>query len=342
MRNLLRDFRAGKIEQALRRALPLGGPRSRPVVPGVNARLPVHTLFYSLRNLLAGRHGPASAWFAGGDIFYSLQAEYRKQAEEAMKRGDYRRAAFIYAKLLDNVGSAAHALSQGGLHADAAQIYEVVLRNLPAAARAWSAAGEIDRAVELYERLGDDLNAGDLLQRVGASERALTHFRRGADKLAAREKYAEAGEVLFDRAGRPDLALQWFEQGWQSRPKVAAAPCGVALAKHYAREPNPPRFLQLLSDAQVCVQPWTNEALVSFVNDLARLANQPTLAAIADVAHDRCLMTIAEKMRKTAARARMPSWISFPPIPLGPRPWPAMLTSRCSIGAAEFDQLVKD
>ena len=44
-----------------------------------------------------------------------LAAEYRKAAEAAVARGDYRRAAFIYGKLLKDYRSAAGVLSRGNL-----------------------------------------------------------------------------------------------------------------------------------------------------------------------------------------------------------------------------------
>ena len=53
-----------------------------------------------------------------------LAAEYRKAAEQAIRRGDYRRAAFIYGKLLRDYRTAANVLMQGGLHHDAAVLFD--------------------------------------------------------------------------------------------------------------------------------------------------------------------------------------------------------------------------
>ncbi len=321
LRNLLKDFRDGNTDKALRRALPLNASESKPLGAAGNASLPSHNLFYSLRNLLAGRQAAGGMWFTSDNLFYLLQAEYRKQAEAAARRGDYRRAAFIYAKLLNDMGAAAHILSQGGLHRDAAHIYEEVLRNARAAANEWQAAGEIDKAVEIYVRLGDDLAAADILYKVGEAERALVHFRNAAQKLASQKKYAEAGDLMLKRAQRPDLALTLFQEGWQTRPHAAALPCGLALAKHYAQEPDAPRFLQLLDDAQICLAPWSDDALVGFLNQMARLSNCAGLASVTDKAQDRCLLAVAEKMRQSSsssATARAASQF-FP----ADTPWPA-------------------
>src|SRR5262249_30002937 len=73
LRELLRDFREGNLERALRRALPLGSAGDRGGVPARNARLPTHNLTYSLANLLGGGGGgPGSVWFGGGDVHAQL------------------------------------------------------------------------------------------------------------------------------------------------------------------------------------------------------------------------------------------------------------------------------
>ena len=320
LRDLLRDFRDGNIERALRRALPLNQPESNPVAPSVSAQLPRHNLFYSLQNLLKGRHNPGGLWFTPNELFHALQAEYRQQAEAAARRGDYRRAAFIHAKLLGDLGAAAHILSQGGLHRDAALIYQS-LSNLHAAALQWQAAGEIDKAVEILVQLGADLEAAEILRKVGEPQQALVHYRRAAQKLTAQKKYFEAGELFLTRAQRPDLALTVFHDGWQSRPSASALPCGLALARHFADEPNPPRFVQILADAEKCLSIWTVESKVNFVNHLARLAKRPGLTAVAGAAQDRCLMSLVDQMRQTGIDGNVGRAVSryFP----GDSPWPA-------------------
>src|SRR5262249_21178885 len=97
LRALLEKFRAGDLEEALRRALPLGSDSSRgsqAVYTGT--QLPFQNLLYSLSKLLAGRGGSGPAWFTRGDIHAELMREYRRAADLAMARGDFRRAAYIY------------------------------------------------------------------------------------------------------------------------------------------------------------------------------------------------------------------------------------------------------
>ena len=89
---------------------------------GGHLTLPTHSFLHSLDNLIGRR--PSSSWFTPDDVYRSLQAEYRKHAEEAARSGDFRRAAFIYAKLLYDLPTAARVLAAGGLHRDAAIVYE--------------------------------------------------------------------------------------------------------------------------------------------------------------------------------------------------------------------------
>src|SRR5439155_1193069 len=82
----------GDVEKALRHA-PIAVPDpDAPASPiGTDARLGTRDPRYSLRDLItAGRGG--AAWLGGGDVWAELAREYRRLADEAAARGDYRRA----------------------------------------------------------------------------------------------------------------------------------------------------------------------------------------------------------------------------------------------------------
>jgi len=318
LRNLLKDFREGRIEEALRRAMPLGGQTgaATPTTSG----LPTHNLMYSLQNLLGGRNLPGSAWFTPDDLYFSLQSEYRKQAEAAAKEGDYRRAAFIYAKLLNDLSGAARILSQGGLHADAAVIYEDALNNPRSAAQEWEAAGEIEKALEiLATRLSDHRAAGDLLRKVGENERAVKYYLAAAQELRRFDKYFEAGEIMRTCAHRPDLALAFYAEGWATRPQAHAVPCGLFLATRHSTESDVVRFRQVVDDAYECLSDWSDASSVQFFNQIARLANMSQLAGVADTTRDRCLMALASKMADATSAAGRQGDIYFP----ADTPWSA-------------------
>ena len=220
LRALLREFHEGNLERALRRAVPLGDEnqriKNRPLASG---SLPNQAPHYSLADLLQGRRtGSGPLWLSSADVFAELQEAYRRAAAEATRRGDYRRAAFIYGKLLRNYRAAADVLAEGGLFHDAAIIYLKKVIDVPAAARAFERAGEIDEALELYRTRKDHLAAGDLLRRVGEAEAALAEFLLAADNLVSTQGHLAAGELLLEHVGYPDLARTYFERGWAQRP----------------------------------------------------------------------------------------------------------------------------
>jgi tetratricopeptide (TPR) repeat protein len=310
LRALLREFREGSLERALRRALPLGHEADRGVgTPGTGVNLPFNNLLYSLTNLLGGGGGRgAGYWLGGYDVQAELIKEYRKAAEQAVQAGDYRRAAYIYGRLLRDYRQAANVLAQGGLHHDAALLYLNKIGDELAAARAFEAAGEVDRALQLYRQRGDHVLAGDLLRRLGEEDQAVLEYQRAAVKLAAaRGGDLAAGELLLKRANRPDLAVPYFQAGWGKRPEGSALACGLHLARLYAAETPPDRLRGLLAEAgDFFGAPGQDGAAGQFCNEIARLAEADHLAGLRDDLRDWALTHLATKLRQRA-ELKMPS-----------------------------------
>jgi tetratricopeptide (TPR) repeat protein len=301
LRELLRLFRMGKVEEALRRALPLGGPGGRGGTPAQGSQLPVHRLIYSLAGIL-GSAGPAAIWFGGYDVQRELAESYRRAAEQALKQGDCRRAAFIYGKLLQDYRAAANALFKGGLFRDAAVIYLKQLDDRRAAAGAFEAAGETDEALRLYRQLGDHVAAGDLLTRLGEPEAAFLEYRRAADLLAGSQNWLAAGELLLHKATRHDLTQECFERGWASRPEGNAVPCALRLARLFQSQAATAEFLALTRQARTYFDcPGIDSGAVEFYHTVARLADETSLLPVRDEARDAALLGLAVKLRQRVA-----------------------------------------
>jgi hypothetical protein len=115
-----------EVERALRRALPLSRETHRGAAPTADHRLPRHDTFYSLRSLLGGRSGPGGLWLTPMETYQELERQYRKLAEQATRAGDYRRAAFIYGKLLEDFRSAA--LHHAGHDVPAVELFNAIAR----------------------------------------------------------------------------------------------------------------------------------------------------------------------------------------------------------------------
>ncbi|RUL85749.1 tetratricopeptide repeat protein, partial [Tautonia sociabilis] len=315
LRDLLREFREGDIDRALRRAPPLGKGIERGAATAGTADLPDRDPTYSLPEILgssAAGGGRAAYWLGGLDVQQELIREYHKAAQAAARRGDYRRAAFIYARLLEDYRLAANALLRGGLARDAALILLEKLDDRPAAARAFEAAGEFDRALELYRAVGDFERAGDLLGRLGEHDLALDAYTAAADRIVDRERdHLRAGELLRSRAGRPDLAVRYFEAGWADRPGPGAIGCALELARSLADEGDADRLRALVVEADALLAPPGLEPDASrFYNELARLADRPALAPCRDELRDLALLGLAGKLRQLAASRPSPGIVS--------------------------------
>ena len=237
LKKLVREFREGDKALALRRAIPIVRPGDglTPFMPVRANWLPWRRPVYSLGELLRrpGRGEAIPVRIARDQVIRELMEEYRKAAEQAVKQGDFRRAAYIYGVLLQDDRMAASALARGGLHHDAAIIYANKLNDRAAAAQAFEAAGEFDRALELYKQLGQHERAGDLLRRIGEEEAAVAEYVAAANELATRSvNHLGAGRLLLEKARRVDLAIEQFQTGWQRaacgkldavRPRAGAA-----------------------------------------------------------------------------------------------------------------------
>lgn len=303
LRELLRKFREGNIEDALKRAMPVSEAPGRGSREAGNANLPIHNLTYSLGNILAGAVGSAANWFTEPDIYAALIAEYRKAADGAIADGDHRRAAFIYGKLLNDWRGAANVLQQAGLHHDAAVLYLQKLNDKPAAARAFEAAGEIDEAIRIYRGIGRHIEAGDLLRRAGDEMAALREFRAGAEQLCERNDFIAAAGLMRARTGDVAQAAEYYRRGWTSRGHAQLAACGVHLMVTQADLENATGVMDVLAEAErFYAAPGQEADAANFFNMAATLAGREALAGQRAELRDRALGGIAHKLRQRAAR----------------------------------------
>jgi tetratricopeptide (TPR) repeat protein len=309
LRSLLDEFRTGDPERALRRAMPLGddaGPRGG--LADLGDRLPEQDTAYSLDSLMGPKsRGPGGFWMGSEDLIAELKREYVKSANEAVRRGDYRRAAFIFGRLLRDYRSAAQALERAGLHRDAAILYLSKLQDERAAARAFEAAGEHDRALQLYRRLEEHLEAGELLRRMGDDEAAREEFLKAADRLTETPGgHLRAGELLLKRVGDPNLAARHFARGWASRPAPNDLECALELAALRAHQGEWSLLLELVSEADAYLrEPGRDQASARFYNEIHGLSERVP-PETADELRDRALVGLARKLRQGIDQSARP------------------------------------
>ncbi len=304
---LLKQFQNGNLEEALKRALPLGGS-SGGRFSSLATRLPQHSGQFSLIDLLNfGRRRGGAAFYTDMDLYQQLIREYLRAAEQALARGDYRRAAFIHGRLLGDLRRAAQILTQGGYHHEAAILFRDKLDDLPRAAAEFAAARNYSEAIRLYEHLDDPLALGKLYQQLDEPAAALAAFHRAADKIIQRDgNYYQAGLLLCDHTGRLDLAEELIRTGWERRTNSLAGathamPCATWLAEVYALRSPTEELPNLLDAVEDWVgEPGHEEAACNFFNRIAELANLPQLADVRTDLRDRCRLNLARQLHHRA------------------------------------------
>ncbi len=306
LRELLRQLQSGDVERALRRApIAVADPDAPPARLDAGSRLADHDTRYSLRGLLTAGSGGA-AWLGGGDVWARLAAEYRRLAEEATRRGDYRRAAYLYGVLLRDPRQAARVLDGGGLHRDAAILYRDKLSDLRSAAGCFERAGCYDEAVGLYQQLELYEPAGDLLRRIGEEDAALAMYAKAAERLAAQGQYRKAGDLIAEKAGRSDEARRYYVTGWNASDSTEAVPCGLRMVEHHVQAEEWDGLRELLDEAgEKFAPPRADDAGRFFGQTVARADRDVPEAVRADV-RDRARLALAEHLRHQVRTGRNP------------------------------------
>lgn len=216
-------------EAGLRHAIPMNNFPHRGIAPP-GARLGQRSPDFDARRL-GGR--PADFWAVPYDLQEVLRRRYREMADREMQLGRHRRAAYIYAELLGDLVSAAHALKRGRFFREAALIYEEQLHNPLEAARCLAEGGLLLEAIERYEKHARWLEAAELYERLGDHASAAGAVRRVINECLEQDDILGAAKLAEERLRLPDEAIDLLRNAWPSSRQAAA--CTGALFQILAR-----------------------------------------------------------------------------------------------------------
>jgi tetratricopeptide (TPR) repeat protein len=197
--------------EALKYALPLDSPYFNRGEAPPSDSLGRRSTDFNLNNLGGGRS--VDGWDLG-EHFYTLQDRYRKAAEAAIARGDYKKAAYVYAHLLGDFQSAAQVLEQGKYYQEAAVLYKDHLKNLPAAASCLERGGLIKQAIDLYDELKSYEKVGDLYEKIEQPTKAKRYYEASIDTHAERSDFMEMARIEGDKLKEKDRAMATLLRGW--------------------------------------------------------------------------------------------------------------------------------
>lgn len=210
IQRLLRKFDVDP-DDALRFSIPMTGDLGRGIAPPGFA-LFSHLVDFALGGLSSG--GPVDVWNIPFDLQAALMAKYRAAAEREIRLGRYRRAAYIFSRLLGDDLSAAGALENGKFHREAAVLYRDKLNRPIDAARCLERGGHLREAIEIYREQKRHVEAGDLFARLDEPDEAETEYRVAVTECRVRLDFLGAAHLLDEKVHVRDEALQTLEAGW--------------------------------------------------------------------------------------------------------------------------------
>ncbi|MCC9607991.1 hypothetical protein LOC68_02235 [Blastopirellula sp. JC732] len=237
-------------DEGLKYALPLGGRAGRGIAPP-GSRLSSNDVNFNM-NRLGGGGGPGDAWNLDWETQQKLTARYRELANRELRLGRYRRAAYIFGELLNDISAAASALEQGEHWREAAVLYRERLKQPLAAARCYENGGLWTEACQLYEEIDEFEKAGDILTRLEQHEEAKAQYRKEVVKRRSRGELLAAARLLELKLDAVDEAVEELESAWPATSQ--AGPClqeMIALLGRHARHDAAGTRLRKLRDETV-------------------------------------------------------------------------------------------
>jgi TonB family protein len=156
----------------------------------------------------------------GGGNFTSgrtndLAAEYNRIAQELIRKKDFRKAAFIYHKLLKQPFLAAETLEKGEHYHEAAAIFLEFLKNKERAALCYEKGNMTESAITLYKELNKHEKVGDLYIKLNKRNDANQYYEKAADEHESKKQYVKASLIYREKMLKPESGQEMLLNGWR-------------------------------------------------------------------------------------------------------------------------------
>lgn len=198
------------IEEALEYAIPLNDSGSLRGSSG-------DAVFQLKRNNYSGNGRVGGTVNLQDDVYESLRSKYQKSAKELYAQKNFKKAAYIYLKLLREYHNAAITLETGKYYKEAAAIYIEHIHNELKGAECFEKAGLIEEAIALYKKMNDKQEKiGDLYLSIGKKTDAITYFQLCAEKYISNKQYLKASFIYKNKMDEWQLAQNVLIEGWRT------------------------------------------------------------------------------------------------------------------------------
>ena len=170
---------------------------------------------FSLFNNAFGQQSGGSNTLFSDDSFARLHTQYTNTAQALIRQGEYRKAAFVYMKLLKNYPLAAQTLEEGKLYQEAAAVYLQYANNKAKAAACYEKGAFTMDAIALYKELNQDEKAGDLYSSIHKRKEALFHYEKVVEGYKQKEQYVKAALLYKNKMENRTGAQELLLTGWR-------------------------------------------------------------------------------------------------------------------------------
>lgn len=164
------------------------------------------------------------------ELFIRLRQMYYKLAMREVQLGRHRRAAYIFAFLLNDFGDAARVLEQGLHFREAAALYERI-GQLEAAGLCLEKGGCWPEAIAVWQLLQDHLRVAAIHERLDQIDEAAEAYGRAVQQRQEAGDYLGAAELLVTKLNRSWEALEVLQHGWQQATQARAAKASAQAAE---------------------------------------------------------------------------------------------------------------
>ena len=206
-------------DEALMYAIPLNSPYLNRGTAPKTGKLSRRSLNLNLRGLGGGR--ASDAWDLG-EYRNTLRQQYIRSANANIEKGDYKKAAYVYAHLLGDLSMAAKVLQDGRHYREAAAIYKDHLNNRAKAAECLENGGLLTDAIPIYVDLGSYEKAGDLHTQLGQEQQARKYYQDTVDRSLASKDYLNASRLKIEKLHEKEAGRKVLLDGWKddNQPEV--------------------------------------------------------------------------------------------------------------------------
>jgi hypothetical protein len=291
IQQMMELFERGELREALRYAIPLGGPAGE-ALRGLPLRLPGPRRSLEIRPEVPRTH---STLPTSNDLYNELQRLYRTAFERLEAQGHIEEAAFLLADVLLASEEAVAFLERHGRLRLAAEMAEA--RNLAPGlvVRQWFLAGDRRRALWTARRTGAFADAVTRLERTRRHEEAQSLRLLWGNDLADAGSFAAAVEAVWPVHDARRLALRWMDRAIEQ----GGAPAGRMIARKLSLVPE--EFETSRDQALMILESWRAEgasARLAFAETLRQGPRTPETMTLARAA----VRTIARDSGRFGAR----------------------------------------